>query len=85
MNTHYKNYDLDSSPAKSYGKYEWMTSIHINKLSSDGYKTKAFYCKEVFDTKEYADDHSIEKTTKELIIKQFGKDVKSVTMEPSLL
>ena len=64
---------------------EWMTSIHINKLSSDGYKTKAFYCKEVFDTKEYADDHSIEKTTKELIIKQLGKDVKSVTMEPSLL
>jgi hypothetical protein len=85
MNTRYKDYDLDSSPAKSYGKYEWMTSIHINKLSSDGYKTKAFYCKEVFDTKEYADDHSIEKTTKELIIKQLGKDVKSVTMEPSLL
>nr|MBC8551635.1 hypothetical protein [Candidatus Brocadiales bacterium] len=38
---------------------EWMTSVHINKLSSDGYKTKAFYCKEAFDTKEEADDHSM--------------------------
>ncbi len=85
MSTHYKDYDLDFSPAKSHGKYEWMISIHINKLSSDGYKIKAFYCKAVFDTKEYADDHSIEKTIKELIIKQLGKDVKSVTMEPSLL
>ncbi len=47
MNTRYKDYDLDSSPAKSYGKYEWMISIHLNKLSSDAYKTKAFYCKEV--------------------------------------
>jgi hypothetical protein len=37
MNTCYKDYDLDSSPAKSYGKDEWMTSIHINKVSSDGY------------------------------------------------
>jgi hypothetical protein len=36
-----------------------MTSIHINKLSSAGYKTKVFYCKEVFDTKEDEDAHSI--------------------------
>jgi hypothetical protein len=36
-----------------------MTSIHVNKLSSDGYQTKAFYCKEAFATKEEADDHSI--------------------------
>jgi hypothetical protein len=59
MSTHYKDYDLDSSSAKSYGKDEWMTSIHVNKLSSDGYQTKAFYCKEAFETKEEADDHSI--------------------------
>ncbi len=59
MTTKYKDYDLDSSPAKSAGKDEWMTSIHINKLSSDGYKTKAFYCKEAFETKEEADVHSI--------------------------
>ena len=59
MPTRYKDYDLDSSSAKSYGKEEWMTSIHVNKLSSDGYQTKAFYCKEAFETKEEADDHSI--------------------------
>jgi len=45
MNTNYKNYDLDSAPAKSYGKDEWMTSVHINKLSSDGYKTKILITK----------------------------------------
>ncbi len=59
MTIQYKDYDLDSSPAKSYGKEEWMTSIHISKLSSDGYKSKPFYCKEAFETKEEADDHSI--------------------------
>ncbi|GAX61469.1 long-chain acyl-CoA synthetase [Candidatus Scalindua japonica] len=59
MNKQYKDYDLDTHSAKSYGKDEWMTAIHINKLSSDGYKTKAFYCKDAFDTKEEADDHSI--------------------------
>ncbi len=59
MSTRYKDYDLDSSPAKSYGKEEWMTSIHISKLSSDGYKSKPFYCKEAFKTEEEADDHSI--------------------------
>ena len=59
MTTRYKEYDLDSAPAKSYDKDEWMTSIHINQLSSDGYKTKAFYCKEVFDTREEAYDHAI--------------------------
>ena len=59
MNTRYKDYDLDASPAKSYGKEEWMTSVHINKLSDDGYKTKAFYCKEIFDTKEEAEEHSL--------------------------
>ena len=58
MNTRYKDYDLDSSPAKSYGKEEWMTSLLISKLSSDGFKSKKFYCKEAFDTKEEADDHS---------------------------
>jgi hypothetical protein len=42
MDTRDKDYDLDSSPAKSYGKDEWMTSIHINKLSSAGYKTRVF-------------------------------------------
>jgi hypothetical protein len=59
MNTRYKEYDLDSLPAKSYGKEEWMTSIHISKLSSDGYKSKPFYCKEAFDTEKEANDHSI--------------------------
>ncbi len=59
MTIRYKDYDLDSSPAKSYDKEEWMTSIHISKLSSDGYKSKPFYCKEAFETKEEADDHSI--------------------------
>lgn len=59
MNIRYNDYDLDSHSAKSYGKNEWMTAIHINKLSSDGYKTKAFYCKEAFDTQEEADEHAI--------------------------
>ena len=59
MTVRYKDYDLDSASAKSYGKDEWMTSIHINKLSSDGYQTQPFYCKEAFETKEEADDHSI--------------------------
>ena len=59
MNISYKDYALDCAPAKSYGKDEWMTSIHINKLSSDGYKTKAFYCEETFETKEEAGEHSI--------------------------
>ncbi len=59
MSTRYKDYDLDTSTSKSAGSDDWMTSIHVNKLSSDGYKTKAFYCKETFETKEEADDHSI--------------------------
>jgi hypothetical protein len=59
MTTQYKDYDLDTSTSKSAGSDDWMTSIHINKLSSDGYKTKAFYCKEVFETKEEADNHSV--------------------------
>ena len=59
MTTRYKDYDLDPSSAKSYDKDEWMTSIHVNKLSSDGYRTKAFYCEEAFETKEEADNHSI--------------------------
>ncbi len=59
MTVRYKDYDLDTSTSKSGGSDVWMTSIHINKLSSDGYKTKAFYCKEIFDTKEEAVDHSI--------------------------
>ncbi|MEK6767052.1 MAG: hypothetical protein AABY49_12605 [Planctomycetota bacterium] len=59
MSTHYKDYDLDSSSAKSYGKDEWMTSIHISKLSSDGYQSQPFYCKDAFETEEEADDHSI--------------------------
>ncbi|MBT3881018.1 MAG: hypothetical protein HON76_04315 [Candidatus Scalindua sp.] len=59
MNIRYKDYDLDAAPAKSYGKDEWMTSVHINKLSADGYKTKAFYCKETFDTKEEAEEHTM--------------------------
>jgi hypothetical protein len=36
-----------------------MTSIHINKLSSDGYQTQPFYCKEAFETKEEAEEYSI--------------------------
>ena len=59
MTTRYKDYDLDTSTSKSAGSDDWMTSIHVNKLSSDGYKTKAFYCKEAFETEEDADDHSI--------------------------
>jgi hypothetical protein len=59
MNIRYKDYDLDAAPAKSYGKDEWMTSVHINKLSDNGYKTKAFYCKETFDTKEEAEEHTM--------------------------
>lgn len=59
MTTQYKDYDLDTSTSKSAGSDDWMTSIHINKLSSDGFKTKAFYCKEVFETKEEADNHSV--------------------------
>ncbi len=59
MSTKYKDYDLDTSTSKSAGSDDWMTSIHVNKISSDGYKTKAFYCKETFETKEDADDHSI--------------------------
>ncbi len=59
MAIQYKDYDLDASSAKSYGKNEWMTSIHISKLSSDGYKSQPFYCKDAFDTKEEADNHSM--------------------------
>ena len=59
MTVRYKDYDLDTSSSKSGGSDVWMTSVHINKLSSDGYKTKAFYCKEIFDTKEEADEHSL--------------------------
>ncbi len=59
MFTRYKDYDLDTSTSKSAGSDDWMTSIHINKLSSDGYQTHPFYCKEAFETKEEADNHSI--------------------------
>ncbi|MGR3293274.1 MAG: CV_2116 domain-containing protein [Candidatus Scalindua sp.] len=59
MTTKYKDYDLDTSTSKSAGSDDWMTSVHVNKLSSDGYKTKGFYCKELFETKEEADDHSV--------------------------
>ncbi|KAA3597295.1 MAG: hypothetical protein D8M57_06245 [Candidatus Scalindua sp. AMX11] len=59
MSIRYKDYDLDASSAKSYEKDEWMTSIHISQLSSDGYKAQPFYCKEAFGTKEEADEHAI--------------------------
>ncbi len=59
MTVRYKDYDLDTSTSKSAGSDDWMTSIHISKLSSDGYQTKPFYCKDAFETKEEADDHSI--------------------------
>jgi|TARA_B100002003_G_C13701748_1_gene352810 hypothetical protein len=59
MSTRYKDYDLDTSTSKSAGSDDWMTSIHISKLSSDDYQTQPFYCEEAFETKEEADDHSI--------------------------
>jgi hypothetical protein len=59
MSTHYKGYDLDSSTSKSAGSDDWMTSTHISKLSSDDYKTQAFYNKNAFETKEEADEYSI--------------------------
>lgn len=59
MSTRYKGYDLDPSTSKSGGSDAWMTSIHISKLSSDGYQTRPFYYKNAFETKEEADDHSI--------------------------
>ncbi len=59
MSIRYKDYDLDTSTSKSDGSDDWMTSIHISKLSSDEYKTKPFYCKDAFKTKEEADDYSI--------------------------
>ncbi len=59
MTIRYKDYDLDTSTSKSGGSDVWMTAIHINKLSSDGYQTQPFYCKDAFETKEEADDHSI--------------------------
>ncbi len=59
MTVRYKDYDLDTSTSKSGGSDVWMTSIHINKLSSDGYQTQPFYCKEAFETKEEAEEYSI--------------------------
>ncbi len=59
MTVQYKDYDLDPSSSKSSGNDVWMTSIHINKLSSDGYQTQPFYCKEGFETQEAAEEHSI--------------------------
>ena len=59
MTVRYKDYDLDASSSKSTGNDVWMTSIHINKLSSDGYQTQPFYCKDAFKTKEEAEEHSI--------------------------
>lgn len=59
MSTRYKDYDLDISTSKSAGSDDWMTSLHVSKLSSDGYQTKPFYCKDVFKTKEEADEYSI--------------------------
>ncbi len=59
MSTQYKGYELDSSTSKSAGSDDWMTAIHISKMSSDDYKTQAFYNKNAFETKEEADDFSI--------------------------
>ncbi len=59
MSIRYKDYDLDSSTSKSAGSDDWMTSTHISKLSSDDYKTQAFYNKNAFETKEEADEYSI--------------------------
>jgi hypothetical protein len=59
MNTRYKDYYLDSSTSKSAGSDDWMTSIHISKLSSGDYQTQPFYCKDAFKTEEEADDYSI--------------------------
>ena len=59
MSTRYKDYDLDPSSSKSSDIDEWMTSIHISRLSSDNYQTQPFYCKDAFKTKEEADDYSI--------------------------
>jgi hypothetical protein len=59
MSTRHKDYDIDPTTSKSAGSDDWMTSFHISKLSSDGYQTQPFYCKEAFETKEEADDHSI--------------------------
>ncbi len=59
MTTRYKDYDLDASTSKSAGSDEWMTSTHISKISSDGYQTKPFYYKDTFETKEEADNFSI--------------------------
>ncbi|MDR4504266.1 MAG: hypothetical protein MRK01_05650 [Candidatus Scalindua sp.] len=59
MSINYKGYDLDPSTSKSAGSDEWMTSIHISKISSDAYKIKPFYYKDAFKTKEEADDYSV--------------------------
>jgi hypothetical protein len=59
MSTRYKDYGLDTSTSKSAGSDDWMTSIHISKLSSDDYQTQPFYYKGAFKTKEEADDYSI--------------------------
>ena len=52
MSVRYKDYDLDTSTSKSGGSDVWMTSIHINKLSSDGYQTKPFYCEDALKPKK---------------------------------
>lgn len=59
MSIQYKGYDLDTSTSKSSCNDEWVTSTHISKLSSDGYKMKPFYYKDAFETKEEADEYSI--------------------------
>ena len=59
MTIRYKDYDLDTSTSKSGGSDDWMTSVHISKLSSDGYQSQPFYCKDAFKTKEEADDHAV--------------------------
>jgi hypothetical protein len=59
MTIRYKDYDLDVSTSKSGGSDDWMTSVHVSKLSSDDYQTQPFYCKDAFETKEEAEGHSI--------------------------
>ena len=58
MSIQYKGYDLDLSTSKSSCSDEWMTSLHISKISSDEYKIKPFYYKDTFKTKEEADEYS---------------------------
>ena len=59
MTIRYNGYDLDPSTSKSACSDEWMTSLHISKISSDDYKIKPFYYKDTFKTKEEAEEYSI--------------------------